>query len=276
MVGSDKFVTINSLKLHYVEYGDPGNPAFLYLTGAGGTGHDADELAAKIGDRYHVLALTQRGHGDSDRSADYQGMVFLGDTAAFIQAMGIAPAVVCGLSMGGAIGLGLAALHADKVAKLIDVDSGPDGTPEGRKRLADAFRAMPDSFNTVEEMVAAYRIALRGVPDDFLRQVFEHDSVRGEDGRLRRKTDPAFIRFAFLDATAPNDQDRPNALWAACAMIKCPTLIVRGSRSDILSRETAERMVATIPNARLVEVNSQHAVPHENPEGFYQAIKDFI
>ena len=67
-----------------------------------------------------------------------------------------------------------------------------------------------------------------------------------------------------------------NALWGACAMIKCPTLIVRGSRSDILSRKTAERMVAAIPNAQLVEVDAEHAVPYENPEGFYQAIKDFI
>ena len=67
-----------------------------------------------------------------------------------------------------------------------------------------------------------------------------------------------------------------NLLWMACGMIQCPTRIVRGSRSDILGRETAERMVETIADAQLVEVDSGHAVPHENPDGFYEAVKNFI
>ena len=65
-------------------------------------------------------------------------------------------------------------------------------------------------------------------------------------------------------------------LWAACAAIKCPTLIVRGSRSDILTREGAERMAASIANARMVEVDAGHVVPLENSSGFYEAVRDFI
>ena len=276
MSGTDKFITVNGARLHYVEHGKPGNQTFLYLTGASGAGHDADLLAARISDRYHVLALTQRGHGDSDRSESYEGMTFVEDTTAFIEATGSAPAIVCGLSMGGAIGLGLAALHPDKVAKLIDVDSGPAGNPEGRKRIVDALKTMPDGFNTMDELITASRVAFQGVPDEELRRCLEFDTKRGEDGKLRRKTDPEFLRFAFLDEGGARNQDGENALWAACAMIQCPTLIVRGSRSDILRRETAERMLSTIANAQLVEVDSEHAVPHEDPAGFYAAIKDFI
>ncbi len=284
MSGTDKFITVNGLKLHYVEHGTATQPHFLYLPQAVGTGHDADILASRISDRYHVLALTQRGRGDSDRAESYEGLQFVEDTAAFLEAVGAESAVVCGVSMGGLIGLGLSALHPDKVTRLIDVDAGPAGEEitEGRQHFVDSIRNAPTSYATIDEMIEAQRLVYRGVPDAELRRCFEFNTVRGEDGGLQFKTDPALIRaivpeaYAEMGESATNSGEMSKALWAACAAIQCPTLIVRGSRSREFTRETAERMLATIPNARLVEVDAEHDVSLENPEGFYEAVKDFI
>ena len=208
-------------------------------------------------------------------------MAYVEDTAAFMEATGSAPAIVCGLSMGGQISLGLAALHPDKVTKLIDVDAGPPGPQpsEYSKRLTEAVAASLAGWDTTEEVMEAWRAVLPGVADEEVRRLVEHGTVRGEDGKLRSKTDPSLFQALLFPQSGTgesNTDDIGNVLWAACGMIKCPTLIVRGSRSTAFARETAERMLTTIPNATLVEVDSEHVVPNENPAGFYEAIKDFI
>jgi pimeloyl-ACP methyl ester carboxylesterase len=101
-----------------------------------------------------------------------------------------------------------------------------------------------------------------------------HVLRRDVDGRLRSKLDPAVVT-----ARSPSDADPAQAdamLWAACAAIKCPTLIIRGSNSDMLTRAGAEPMANTIPKARLVEVEAGHVIPLENADGFYAAVRDFI
>jgi pimeloyl-ACP methyl ester carboxylesterase len=280
MAGTDKFITVNGLKLHYVEHGDRRNPSFLCLHGVSMHGHSWDTLAAQISDRYHVLALTARGHGDSERADGYQGMAYVEDTAAFIEATGSAPAVVCGLSLGGGVSLGLAALNPDKVAKLIVVDAGPRSNPEGSERITRAFATSPTEMESVEEAMEACRRGLGVIPESELRHYAVHATVQGEDGKLRWKIDPKIrqqrVETGTSEGSEASAQEQENLLWAACAAIKCPTLIIRGSHSDILDRETAERMVESIPDARLVEVDSGHAVPLENAMGFYEALKDFI
>ncbi len=112
-----------------------------------------------------------------------------------------------------------------------------------------------------------------------LRRNVELVMERGPDGKLRQKTDPRLLEVLLgigQPEGTPSDAEREQIMWAACAAIKCPTLIVRGSRSTALTRECAERMLATIPNAQLVEVDAEHAIPQENPSGFFEAVSAFI
>ena len=282
MSGTDRFITVNGVKLHYAEHGDQSSPPLLCLHGVTLAGGVWDSFAAQMCDRYHVLALTARGHGDSDRADSYLGAVFVDDTAAFLEATGSAPATVCGHSMGGAIGIGLAAMHPEKVEKLIVVDAGP--TPGGfRETLTEWLNSAPDSFDTVEEAVEQWKlmpgVGMDKVDVNELRRNVQLVMERGADGRLRSKTDPRLLQVLLgigQPADTPSDAAREQMMWAACAAVKCPTLIVRGSRSTALTRECAERMLATIPDAQLVEVDAEHAIPQENPEGFHKVVSAFI
>jgi pimeloyl-ACP methyl ester carboxylesterase len=264
----DKFLTVNGLKLHYVEYGDPAGPPLVCLHGATMHAHMWDLLATQLGKKCRVLALTARGHGESERADDYSLETHAADAASFIETVVRSPAVLCGFSMGGAIALLVAALHPSDVASLILVEGGTRNNPAGGQRLRTALAALLQPFESVEDAIPATRIAFGDVSDAVLHPYLERALGRRDDGTLRAKFDPNIGRIG--------GPDTESLRWRACAMIKCPTLIVRGSRSDILDAETAERMAATIPTARLVEVESGHFVPLENPGGFYRAVNHFI
>ena len=280
MVGTDRFLTLNGLKLHYVDHGRAGDPAVLLLHGVTFDGHMWDRFASQVGVRCRVLSLTARGHGDSARAESYEGSVFVEDAAAFIDAAGISPALMCGYSMGGSVGMGLAAIHPDKVSKLIIVESSPDATTsEGRRRIAEAMHSGPDSFDTIEEAVESQRGGIPFVDDDMLRDFVKHAFARCEDGKLRGKTDPRMLQamgWTNPDAGSVGGADLEGLLWGACALIKCPTLIVRGTESDVVSRQSAERMVAAISDAKLVEAEGGHALPFQNPLGLYEAVRGFL
>ena len=177
--------------------------------------------------------------------------------------------------MGSGTALGMAAMHPDAVAKLIAVDGGPEVDPRGLARVADAFAALPSTFDTIEEAMKFHSALLPGVSTDELRHYVEPNLIRDDDGKLRLKTDPELIR-AFVHNHSEDDPDAASPFWQALESIRCPTLIVRGSTSDILSRTCAERMLGVIADARLVEVDAGHAVPLENPSAFLAAVQSFV
>jgi esterase len=235
--------------------------------------HAWDRFASDLGDRYRVLALTARGHGDSDRADEYGVMQQISDTAAFMDDIAGGSATVCGLSMGGGTAIGLAALHPDKVAKLVIAEAGPID-PAGAARLGSALVNAPESWESYKDALPAFHAGYGDVADDVLLGYMPHVLRRDLDGKLRGKLDPRVVT-----SSSPSDADASRAdqlLWAACAAIKCPTLIVRGSRSDMFSRESAERMAHAIADARLVEVEAGHVVTLENTDGFYAAVRDFL
>jgi len=99
----------------------------------------------------------------------------------------------------------------------------------------------------------------------------DHNLMRTEDGRWTWRYDRA-----LRSPTTVRPRD-PEAAWAACADINVPTLIIRGALSDVLSPEVAARMVETIPDVRLVQVdNSGHSVPLDAPDGFLAAARTFL
>jgi pimeloyl-ACP methyl ester carboxylesterase len=175
--------------------------------------------------------------------------------------------------MGGATALFLAAMHPAKVSRLVVVEFGPRQR-EGAHRLEVALADAPKEWNTFEDALPVFHLGYGAdVPDDVLLRYMPHVLRRDTDGKLRAKLDPKLVqqRPSADDAT---DNDGP--IWAACAAIKCPTLLVRGVKSYVISGEGMARMAATIPSARLVEVAADHVVPLQNPTGFFGAVHSFL
>ena len=121
----DRFIDANGMRFHYLEWGDPQSPPIMLLHGFAQTCHSWDFVALSLCDRYRVIALDQRGHGDSGwaEDADYTPETQQGDISAIVDALGLEQFVLMGLSMGGRNSLTYAAANPDRVKALVIVDA---------------------------------------------------------------------------------------------------------------------------------------------------------
>src|SRR5581483_7345090 len=155
----DRTLVLHGQRFHYTEWGAPGAPPVLLLHGITDHARSWDPLAAALADRYRVLALDQRGHGDSDPApdGDYTLATMAEDVAAFVRAVALPALRVVGLSMGGRVAIAWAAGRPADVARLVVVDIGPDIAEAGLRRVATAMAATPESFASVDEAFAWVR-----------------------------------------------------------------------------------------------------------------------
>jgi pimeloyl-ACP methyl ester carboxylesterase len=268
----DKNLSINGLNLHYRDWPNEGAPALVLLHGF--TGHAAswDTFAEAMNDRYRVLALDQRGHGDSEWAKDYAPERRVEDLEQFVAALALGRFTLLGLSMGGICAYGYAAKHHEALEKLVIVDIAPTLERTGMSRISSGVQAK-DVFDTQEEAVAQARLGNPLAPDDALRYRALNNLKQRDDGKWTFKYDVA-LRNGSTARVVPPDSE---AIWASLANITCPTLLVRGEKSDLLGMAAAERMVATIPDCKLVQVaNSGHSVPLDNPPGFLEAVRSWL
>src|SRR5262249_20512706 len=131
---ADQCATVNGLALHYVEWGAPSAPPVVLLHGITGHATTWDHLAGVLADRHRVIALDQRGHGDSAPApdGDYGVAAMAGDLAAFVDRLGLGSFALVALSMGGRVAMAYAGGgHVERVSRLVLVDIGPDINPAG-------------------------------------------------------------------------------------------------------------------------------------------------
>ena len=268
----DKYVEVDGMQFHYLDWGNQGKPEMLLLHGGAQSAHSWDFFALTMRDHYHVIAPDQRGHGDSDwsQAGDYATHFHVGDMHGLTDAIGLAKFTLVGLSMGGRNSYGLASAHPDKVRAMIVVDVGPETEEKGRKRiqefLEDSYEF--DSFDWLVERVQKYNPWRE---EKQIRGSLINNLKRMEDGRWTWKHDRrrGVRRDRGVELT-------DNA-WEDIANVKCPTLLVRGAESDIFSLETANKMLGIIPDAHLVEVpDAGHLVQGDNPVGFERVARDFL
>ena len=273
MRARDRFVTLNGLRFHYRDWGDERAPPLLALHGLTGHARMWDTFAGAMADRFRVLALDQRGHGETQWADDYATARMVGDLEAFTRALDARPFALVGHSMGALNSYMYAARYPEAVARLVLVEFGPDGTfsagaDRAKATLLAAQRAV---FDDPDALMQAARARNEWRPEDELRRQVLPNLVQRADGRWVWRYDAAGLT-AFNDQ-APTEADQ----WAALARIACPTLVVRGAESEGLRRVTAERMASAIPHGRLVEVpRSGHGVPFDDPPGFLAAVRPFL
>jgi esterase len=270
----DRYITANGIQLHYLDWDNTSAPPLLLLHGFTGHARTWDEFARTVCARYHVLALDQRGHGDSAWAKDgaYTVDDHAADVDAFLEQLGLAPVLLVGLSMGGRNAIRFTALHPDKVRKLVIVDIGPDIAPSGAERVRRTAAEAPEEFASPEEAVAYLKQSLTHPrAEAALRYRVQHGVKRLPNGKYTWKYD-AFLRQQRRQGTMPVVD-----LWPAVQQIRVPTLILRGGDSDVFAVETARRMQASIPGSQFVEIpGAGHSIPADAPEAFAQAVQTFL
>src|SRR5206468_4045008 len=177
-------------RLHYIEWGERDAPAVVLLHGITGHARTWDDEARALAARYRVLALDQRGHGDSDPApdGDYTVTTMAADLAAFADALRLRHFSVVGLSMGGRVAIAFAGSQPERVERLIVVDIGPDIAPGGRLRVGAMMAQTPERFDDLETAIAWARTANPRYTDTMLRHRVVH-GTRPVDGGLVWKYD---------------------------------------------------------------------------------------
>lgn len=269
--------------LHALAWSDAGVPLLL-LHGFGNDAHVWDDFVPAVAPYYRTLALDQRGHGDSghDPELRYDHDSMARDAIAVLDALGLPRAVLIGHSMGGRVAMRFARRHPERLAGLVIVDAGPELDGRGVLRIRlDAEAKRDPSFASVAEYERALVTAYPLARPDVLARLARHGLRARADGRLVPKTDPAFAKN--WGKVSPEEAARRSAeetaiLWEALRGTPCPTLVVRGAASDVLSPETAERMVEeALPRGQLAVVPAAgHSVMIDNPNGFRDAVLRFV
>ena len=271
---AEHHVVLAGLRLHYLDWGDPARPPLLFLHGGALTARTWDLVCLALRDRYHCLALDQRGHGDSEWSPamEYTPADHLGDLEAVADRLGLDSFVMVGQSLGGMNALGYAIAHPRRLAGLVLVDVGPEPNWRGASRIAD-FVLGTDGLSTLDDYVERAR-AFNPLRDpDLLRASLRHNLRELPDGGWtwkydRRHLSPEYFqRFKGWLASAHRGLDR----------VSCPTLVVRGALSDVLAEEDAQRFAAGLPDGRAVTVDGAgHTVQGDNPRGLACALSEFL
>jgi len=271
---TDRTIQLDGLRFHYTEWGAPAAPAVIFLHGITGHARTWDDEARLLADRFHVFALDQRGHGDSDPAldGDYSDAALLGDLEAFVEAQHLTRVSLVALSLGGRVAMNYAGRHPDRVERLVVVDIGPDIAPAGRARVGGLMAHAPERFETLEEVVAYQRANNPRYAESMLRHRAQHAVRPLPGGGFTWKYDRA-----LRDAIRQGRLRTPADLWPQWRAIRCPTLLVRGSDSDILTEEIAKRMLEARPDARLAVVpGAGHTVPGDQPAAFQLLLREFL
>ncbi|MGW1195273.1 alpha/beta fold hydrolase [Streptomyces sp. NPDC002536] len=257
----ESFVRLRNRRFAYLDFGGPG-PVLLALHGHFGRGRIFAPLAAALAGRCRVVALDQRGHGLSDNGGDSTPDAYVADAAAFLQALDLAPAVVLGHSMGGAIGFLLAHQHPELVSALVIADMTVlNQEPETRPVLdVTAWPRRSPSRRALKGAMEA-----QGIPD---ASYFLDSAARFDDGwGLLFDADDMMASQRALTGDF-------SAQWAASAQ---PALLLRGGDSFILTASTAQRMAAERPNTDLVELpGCGHWLHLDAPDVFAAEVRSFL
>jgi pimeloyl-ACP methyl ester carboxylesterase len=269
------------LDLHLLEWSTQGVPLLL-LHGFGNEAHIWDDFAPAVSPHYRTLALDHRGHGDSawDAQGRYDHDTLVRDVEAVTAALGIERLVLVAHSLGGRIATLFAGRYPERMAGLVLVDIGPELDPRGTTRIRMEIETNPEpSFGSVDEYARLLSLQYPAAQSKALLRMAQHGVRRLESGRYALKLDPA-LRGAGRGkgARTSSEEDLARAQWEALARIPCPTLVVRGAASDVLSADVAERMAQEVlrKGSLAVVARAGHSVMTDNPDGFRDTVTAFV
>lgn len=267
----------DGLALRVLEWGSETASPVVMLHGIRGYARTFAGLAAALLPRFRTIAYDQRGRGESDwdPACQYYTDAYIRDLEAIVREIGLKRFDLLGHSMGGIDAMVYAAANSHRVRRLVIEDAGPGAFEDsaGATRIRRELMSTPASFESWDAAV------------EFIRQLRPSVSATAREARLRNmlkqeesgnwtwRYDHAGIARIRLNP----DPARIVPLWPCVDAIACPTLVLRGSRSDYLARETAEAMAARNPNLRCHEVaDAGHSVHDDQPESVALCVDSFL
>ena len=244
-------------RMAYWEWGDAGNPRVLVCAhGLSRQGRDFDTLARALCGHYRVVCPDVVGRGRSDWLADpsgYQIAAYVADMVTLLARLNAQQVDWVGTSMGGLIGLNLAALPNTPIARLVLNDVGPTIEFEAIRRIG-AYLGLPLRWGSVEE-AADYMLTISQGFGPHSREAWlalTRPMLKRDGDAFIPHYDPN-IAVPFRSVTPDIASAGEALLWQSYEALRCPVLLLRGANSDLLSRDTALAMTQRGPKARLHE-----------------------
>ena len=265
---TDRYVTVNGLRLHYLDWGGPTRPAMIVLHGIARHAHTFDHIAPEFARDYHVIAVDMRGHGDSAWSPEGAYLVqdHVKDLEEVVRELGIRRVTLLGNSTGGRVVQVFAGLHPDLVERLIVEDVGP----ERPRSIADGFAAQvqrdANGWASEDDLVKQLTTQNQRTPAPILRNYAHFGTKRREDGRVVWKRDPNLVK-GFIETE----------LWESVSKITSPTIYVIGGASRIVPIETQQKLKQTLRDCEIVTMPGLGHYPDEDDTaGFLTIVNRFL
>ena len=274
------------LRLHYVDWGNPGAPPLVLVHGGRDHCRNWDWVAEELAPHWHVIAPDLRGHGDSAWSQDgtYMMANYVYDLAQLIHQQKLAPVTLVAHSLGGNIALRYTGLYPETVSKLVSIEGlGPSpkmlaeryakGFPTRMRNWIDEQRKLsgrlPRRYATIEDAFARMHEENKHLSAEQARHLTLHGINQNEDGTYSWKFDNYVRSWPPYDMT----QEDIEELWGR---ITCPTLLVYGKESWASNPETDGR-AKHFKNARVVTFErAGHWVHHDRLPEFLTLLKEFL
>ena len=264
----DGYVTVDGLRLHYLDWGNEGATAMVLLHGLQDCGRSWDFFASAMRSEYRVVALDSRGHGDSDRAPPdrYRFSDYVADVDALVTNLGLRDVVLVGHSAGARYAFVYAVEHPEVVKTLVVVDIDPDASNPESQAMFRRYHDEADEWESLEAVVERLRSRQPDSTEEMLAHQARHMTSATPGGGRAWKRDRALLAA----------YERPD-LWAEWSRITCPTLIVRGRQSNLLTHEVAVRMREAVPHVRLAELEGGgHWFYQEFPGAFEATVRWFL
>ncbi len=265
----------------YKEWGEPDNPrVLLCVHGLTRVSGDFDSLAEALSTTYRVVCPDVVGRGKSGWLRDPQHYTvpqYIADMVTLIARLDVNSVDYIGTSMGGLIGMGLASLQYNPIGKLVINDIGPAMKASALKRIGD-YIGQPVKFDTFDEAVQFVRsISLTFGPhtDAQWHKLAADVLVQDKDGKWTRDYDLG-LAVPYQSMSEQDVKHYEAMLWAVYDSIHCPTLLVRGRESDLLTESVARLMSQRGPKARLVEFDGIGHAPTFVHDDQITIIKEFL
>lgn len=275
---------LSAAGLHYMaykEWGDPHNPRVLICVhGLTRVSDDFDVLAQALGDTYRVVCPDIVGRGKSGWLRDphhYTVPQYVADIITLIARLDVPTVDFIGTSMGGLIGMCLASMPDNPVGKLILNDIGPAMDSKALRRIGQ-YLSQTVTFDTLDEATQFIKsISLPFGPhtDAQWHKLATDVLVQDKNGKWTRDYDPG-LAVPYQLMSSQDDKHNEALLWAVYDAIHCPTLLVRGKESDLLSESVARSMTQRGPRARLIELDGIGHAPTFVQDDQIGIVREFL
>ena len=267
-------IVLRQLRFHFLEWGVPDAPPIVLLHGGHQSAHSWDLVSLHLAQRYHVLALDQRGHGDSEWARDvaYSNHEMSLDAEAFIGGLRLERPVLIGHSMGGRNAMLLARRNQSLLRALVIVDVGPELSDRGRAVIAGFVRDN-EEFDDLDHFVRNVQQYDPYRSREHIERTVKYNMLQRADGKFVSKCDANPRRLGVVRGAGPQE----NITLEEARAFDLPVLLVRGADSRILTAEAAERFRDALPHGTMITVpDCGHNVHGQNTKGFLAAINGFI